>query len=398
MKDVWSRSVRTREAQRVLLGSFLLTAASAMFYIISPYLAFAATRLSLDSAQLGTLAATESLAIATAALLAPLWTFRVERRACIVVGVSICACGNVSAGFVPDFTAFLTLRFIVGLLGEGVLYATAFAVLTEASNVDRAFAIALTAAVIFGAATTAAAAWLTQQFPANGPLVALGVVALCVLPFVDWRGLPATTAPGDIGSKTGCAWSRVALLGLLAQAVWFVSPGAFWAFVEQAAVDKGISNTSIELALSLAEITGLLGCVAAAWFGDRFGRLGPILMATVGMAVTTMLYQAVAGIWLLAVLLAIYYALWNYSTVYQYSFVAGLDATGRAAVAMPAANVFGMSVGPYLAGHLMLAHGDEAITIVSVTFAALGLMLYGLCFRMGRMRPSRPIKVLESPR
>jgi predicted MFS family arabinose efflux permease len=375
----------------VLLGSLLLTAASGIFYIIPVFVVFAGARLSLNSAQLGTLAAAESLAIALAALSAPFWSIRLDRRLCIAIGVAICACGDVSTGLIPDYTAFLTLRFIIGLLGEGILYATAFAVLSEVKNVDRAFGIAVTVALLFGAVVTAAAAKLEQLFPANGPLVALSLIALAILPLVDWRRPQKSARNSELNLQRVARRNWTPVVGLLAQAVWFGSPGAFWAFVEQAATDKGIGTGTIEITLSVAEVAGLLGCVAAAWLGDRYGRLRPILAATVGMLITTILYQYTGGIALLAVLLGVYYAFWNYGTVYQYSFVAELDPTGRATVAMPAANVFGMSLGPYVAGQLMLHHGNGAITVTSVAFAIFGMALYLGTFRMQRQKSGRAI-------
>jgi len=50
------------------------------------------------------------------------------------------------------------------------------------------------------------------------------------------------------------------------------------------------------------------------------------------------------------------------------------------AVAMPAAQVFGLSFGPYVAGRLILDHGDGAFTGSTIAFALSGLALYLVCF------------------
>jgi len=47
---------------------------------------------------------------------------------------------------------------------------------------------------------------------------------------------------------------------------------------------------------------------------------------------------------------------------------------------MPAAQVFGLSFGPYVAGRLILGHGDGAVTVSTVVFAMTGLGLYLVCF------------------
>jgi DHA1 family inner membrane transport protein len=134
------------------------------------------------------------------------------------------------------------------------------------------------------------------------------------------------------------------------------------------------------MAVSFGELTGLLGCVVAAWLGNRLGRLKPIVVATAGMIMAAIVYQLSDGAVALAAFLAIFYGFWNYGTVYQMSFVTELDASGRTAVAMPAAQVFGLSFGPYVAGRLILDHGDGAVTGSTIVFAVIGLALYLICF------------------
>jgi DHA1 family inner membrane transport protein len=376
------RFAAKRDTHLMLLGGLLYVAGSTIFYMMPPYLAFLGGRLSLDAGQLGTLAAIESLAIAITSLLGPFWIARIDRRICIVVGALVCVFGNIAAGFAGSFDTLLIVRFLVGLLGEGLIYTTSFAILGAVRDIDRAFAIALTVAVVYGATVTAVSGTLVHLLPALGPLTALSAIALLVFPFLGWLPqsekprpataiVPAVPAPG---------WNWVAIIGLLAQAVWFGAPGAFWTFVEQVATDKGVPTGTAEMAVSFGELTGLLGCVVAAWLGNRLGRLKPIVVATAGMIVSAVVYQLCNGAVGLAAFLAIFYGFWNYGTVYQMSFVTELDASGRTAVAMPAAQVFGLSFGPYVAGRLIIGHGDGAVTASTIVFALFGLALYLVCF------------------
>jgi predicted MFS family arabinose efflux permease len=142
------RFAAKRDMRLMLLGGLLYVAGSTIFYMMPPYLAFLGGRLSLDAEQLGTLAAIESLAIAITSLLGPFWIGRIDRRICIVVGALACVVGNVATGFAGSFDMLLVTRFLIGLFGEGLLYTTSFVVLGAARDIDRAFAIALTAAVV----------------------------------------------------------------------------------------------------------------------------------------------------------------------------------------------------------------------------------------------------------
>lgn len=376
------RFAAKRDTRLMLLGGLLYVAGSTIFYMMPPYLAFLGGRLSLDAGQLGTLAAVESLAIAITSLLGPFWIARIDRRICIVVGAMACVFGNIATGFAGSFEMLLVARFLVGLLGEGLIYTTSFAILGAVRNIDRAFAIALTAAVVYGAAVTVVSGTLEHLLPAIGPLAALSAIALVVFPFLGWLPRPEKAQPAAVAAPavTPGGWNWIGIIGLLAQAVWFGAPGAFWTFVEQVATDKGVPTGTAEMAVSFGELTGLLGCVVAALLGNRLGRLKPIVVATAGMIVAAIVYQRCDGPIGLAAFLTIFYAFWNYGTVYQMSFVTELDASGRTAVAMPAAQVFGLSFGPYVAGRLILGHGDGAVTVSTIVFAMTGLGLYFVCF------------------
>lgn len=369
-----------------LLGTLLYVAGSAIFYMMPPYLAFIGGRLSLDPGQLGALAAAESAALALASLAGPFWIGRIDSRILLGVGALACILGNLGAAFAGSFGAVMAWRVVVGFLGEGILYTASFAVLGTARNIDRAFAIALTVAVIYGALVTAATSGLNVILPAVGPLAGLIAVAALVLPLLDQ--VPSFAPAEEAGAPAGAdrRMMGVVLLGLVAQAIWYGAPGAFWTFVEQVATDKGVPTDVAELAVSVGEMAGLAGGVAAALQGSRWGRLFPLVGATFGMILSAILYGFSAGAAALSLFLAIFYSFWNYGTVYQMAFLSELDTSGKAAVMMPAAQVFGLSFGPYVAGTLMVGHGDGAVTQSTIAFALSGLVLYLVCFLRARQR------------
>lgn len=364
------------DSRLLLLGCLLFVAGSAVFYMFPPYLAQIGARFSLDPAQLGTLAAVESLGIGMTSFLGPLWILRFNHRACAILGILVCVLGNVATAFAGSYQAVLVSRFALGLLGEGVLLTVSYTVLCLLRHVDRGFAIALTSAVSFGAAVIASAAALQRLFPVFGTLGPLIAIALATLPLVGFFSLtqpPAGAAAVPEGPRNK---NRLVILALIAQAVWFGAPGAFWTFAEQVATDKGIAGKSAELALSIAELASLFGSLIAALLGHRWGRMRPIIAASVGIVLTGTLYQLCRTPVEAGVVLSVFYIFWNYGTVYQMSLVSSLDETGRLAVVMPAAQVFGLAVGPLVAGSWMTRSGDAAVAMSTAVFAALGVALY----------------------
>lgn len=371
---------RSADSRLLFLGSLLLVSGSAIFYVMPAYLEWLGSRLRLDSEQLGVLAAVESLGIGITSLLGPLWVTRIGLRFAILFGILVCVLGNVWTAFSDSNLVVLTSRFAIGLLGEGTFYTVSYAILGRVHNVDRAFAIAVTSVVTFGAAAIRSAAVLERGLPDFGLLAPLIGIALAIVPFIGWVSLashaPRSVASAPAGPRTT---NGVALLALFAQAIWLAAPGAFWTFAEKIATDKGIPSAAVELALSLAVVASLSGCVLAVWLGDRWGRLPPIVGATTGMIVSAFAYQMGHGIGTLGFLLSLFYTCWNYGTVYQLSFVSWLDRDGRIAVMMPAAQVFGLSVGPLCAGRLMVMSGDWAVAITTTVFAVSGVVLYLTC-------------------
>lgn len=372
---------RGADLRLLILGCLLFVSGSALFYMLPPYLALIGGRFSLDASQVGTLAAVESLGIGITSLLGPLWISRLDHRLCAVVGILACVIGNSLTALGGSYHIVLLSRLVLGLFGEGVLLTLGFAVLGLVSDLDRAFAIALTAAVAFGAAIIAAAAELERIFPAFGPLAPLVGIAAAALPFLGWFSF-VRGAKHDVPAaleRRAVNWPGI--LALIAQLVWFAAPGAFWTFAEQVVTDKGIASNSAELALSIGEFASLIGSVFAAWLGFRWGRLLPIVVAGVGMAATAVLYEFCTTPFELALVLSAFYIFWNYGVVYQMSFVSSIDKTGQLAVMMPAVQVFGLSLGPLCAGRGMAVMGDSAVTIATIGFAAVGIALYFVSFR-----------------
>jgi predicted MFS family arabinose efflux permease len=357
------------------------------------YLTYVGGRMALDPGELGSLAAIESLAIGIASLSSPLWINRVDRRACMALGIVACVIGNVATVYMTGFTPLLACRFLLGFLGEGILYTLSFTVLGSLRNVDRGFAVALTAAVVFGAVITAVASSLNRLIPPVGLLAPLILIALAIAPFIrDSASASPVARPAENGAmspRRGRDW--LSILALVAQAIWFGAPGAFWTFAEQVATDKGVSSDTAELALSVGTLAGLLGSIFAGWAADRWGKLAPIAIASVGLSLAAIVYQFGGGVMTLALLLSIFYVFWNYGTVYQLAFVTELDRSGAYAGIIPAAQVFGLSVGPFCAGELMLETGDAAVSVTTALFAAVGLGLYLVCF--SQLRRTRPVGV-----
>ena len=73
----------------------------------------------------------EVLGGALASLLAMFWISKVNWRQAIVFSVAVVVIGNVATIYVSDVTTLTAIRFLVGLLGQGVAFAIGIRVVTS---------------------------------------------------------------------------------------------------------------------------------------------------------------------------------------------------------------------------------------------------------------------------
>jgi predicted MFS family arabinose efflux permease len=355
-----------------------------MLYVLPVYLADLGSRTGLNEAQLGTIAATENVGIGLASVLGVLWFALVNRRAMVILAGCACALLNIGALFAHSFQALVAYRFLNGLAGEGVLFALAFQVLGATRNPGRSFGIALTSVVAAGSVILAASPYLNRASLGGGSLLPL--ILLCaVIPFAG-RWMPEGRAPTSsvVPGKGLVSWSgRAALLSLLAMGVWFAAPGAFWTFAEDAAETHGISGAMVATALAVGNVVGLLGSLAAAWQGERWGRSYPILGATGGLCLFVVSFAHSASFLPLTVALCGFNICWNYAAVFQMAQVVTLDVTGRLSVGIAAAQVFGFAGGGFISGLMIYRIGFGVLTSLVALCAVVGLVLFVPGLRQG---------------
>jgi predicted MFS family arabinose efflux permease len=369
-----------KDIGRLLLGCLLYTAGSAILYVSPAYLADLGVRFHLDEARMGALSAAENTGIGLASLLAMWWNGRIGYRKAAILGVLACLAGDAISFVGRDFPVILIARFATGLLGEGTLFVLAFLVLASARNPDRALGFALTAVVLFGSLVLAAAPFLNGIPGGTAMLLPLAAIALAVLPALRW--MPAAAAATPVTRpKGGGAGNWRAPIAVVAMAVWFGAPGGFWTFADAAAASKQVSAEDIGTALAVGNAVGLLGSLLAAWQGNRWGRVIPILAGTLCLCLSVVAFQHSAQVAALAATLAAFNIFWNYATVYQMALVVALDRTGRATAAISAAQVLGFAAGGFISGFAIVAAGYPALTAIVTVFALAGLLLLVLCLR-----------------
>jgi predicted MFS family arabinose efflux permease len=148
-----------------------------------------------------------------------------------------------------------------------------------------------------------------------------------------------------------------------------------WAFVEQVGVRVGYDGESLGLLFSLQSLVGLIGPLAVAVIGKRFGVATPIIIGIIltgasstayvlGESSKTLYTVGVMGI----------AACYFYTLAYLTSLAAYLDSEGRLAAACGSFLTLGIAVGPSISGALISWGGYKATAMGIIATVILTLV------------------------
>ncbi|MGB1191224.1 MAG: hypothetical protein ACPG4A_13420, partial [Pseudomonadales bacterium] len=222
------------------------------------------------------------------------------------------------------------------------------------------------------------------------------------LPFLGWMPTRAN-APSEksVEDKNAAPFQNTPVaaylpwLGLAAIVVTYVNIGAYWTYIELAALAAEITPEWINQVLVWASFCSIVGCLFATLLSDRFGLGRPLMITLIMMSlIVGMLAFGITDTKLLVSVFT-FNLLWIFIDVYQMSTVASVDRSGRFAALMPGAQGLGQIIGPNLAASLLGAElGYFAVFLMCSLAAVLGMLIYGvLYFALSRSEQQATIKI-----
>ncbi|MCP4004399.1 MAG: MFS transporter [bacterium] len=330
--------------------------------------------LGISEAAAGLLASVEIGMVAAVSLLVAPRIHRLPRRRLAIAGAVIACVGQALSIRAMSFEALLFARLIAGI-GEGAAFATANASIAGAVDPER---VSARLALIGGAGAgvlLAVLPYLIEPFGYAGGFGVLLVVGLICLPLL--RFLP--DAPGGAtraqhSRKTHMGYGVALMVGFFALAL---GGSAMWAFTERIGMHVGLSRDQIGGVLAVTMIFGLLGAGLASWLGTRRGRLGPLTLGLIGIALATLLLGASRNASLYSGMLLLWTFTFLFAMPYLMGTAAELDKEGRWAAATIGFWSAGSAAGPASAGTLLLTASYPALGLLvsGCSLLALGLVL-----------------------
>jgi len=108
----------------------------------------------------------------------------------------------------------------------------------------------------------------------------------------------------------------------------YINIGAYWTYIELAALHAGIAEAWIVPLLTWVSLGSVVGCLVAMLVSDRFGLARPLLLALGGMILIVGLLADAIDHRNLLISLVFFNLLWAFIDVYQMSTAAVIDRSG----------------------------------------------------------------------
>ena len=313
---------------------------------------------------------------------------KVNRRILVFFGIVIAVAANALCIRYVDYETVLYLRFMSGF-GSGIYTSVAVAVFGMSIRPALAYNLML----FSFAFSQALEMQVLPQLSMNGIYMAFIVCFLITIPFLGWlQSYPVSRNSDQVQIQEQRIDKKLSLVPwvcLFAIFLTYINIGAYWTYIELAALNANTNADLVGSTLVWASFCSLLGCFIATLLSNRFGLIRPLLIALITMATGVGLLSF--GITEPKFLMSVFTfnLLWIFTDVYQMGSLANFDQGGRYSAYLPASQGLGQIVGPNLAASILsLNLGYESVFMMCWAAAMLAMVIYWLLHRY--LRATQP--------
>ena len=306
---------------------------------------------------------------------------KVNRRILVFFGIIIAVAANALCIRYVDYETVLYLRFISGF-GSGIYTSVAVAVFGMSIRPALAYNLML----FSFAFSQALEMQVLPQLSMNGIYTAFIVCFLITIPFLGWlQSYPVSKNSDQTHAQPQRKNKKLSLVPwicLFAIFLTYINIGAYWTYIELAALDANTNADLVGSTLVWASFCSLLGCFIATLLSNRFGLIRPLLIALITMATGVGLLSF--GITEPKFLMSVFTfnLLWIFTDVYQMGSLANFDEGGRYSAYLPASQGLGQIVGPNIAASILSFNlGYESVFMMCWAAAMLAMVIYWLLHR-----------------
>ncbi len=306
---------------------------------------------------------------------------RISRVKAAVVGTLLLITVNLISASTDSFEVVRVTRVLAGFAG-GLIGASGTASAASSHNPQRIFAIIGLSWGLIAAVQLIVLPYLTVPYGAEGGYYGMAAAAALFLPLLVWLNPPRPHEKmqesmafeqelslwGRLTERLGvrdAPNARFAIIAMVALFTYEIGQGATQVFLEQFGLRTGLEEIRIGQILGITAFLGLSGGALAAWLGNRFGNLRPIV---VGLSFNVVFASALA-LGTIPILFAVSYLGWNmayyFLVPYMLGVLAQMDDRGRWAVAADAVWWLGAAPGAAVGGILVEKGGYTTLAMLA---------------------------------
>ncbi|MDH3338746.1 MAG: MFS transporter [Gammaproteobacteria bacterium] len=373
------------DAGTIVFAGVITSAIGAIFYNTLPmYLGAAQDHRALGNEQIGLIGTLFFLGYTLCSSSAFFWVRKTDWRIVSYSAIAVAAFGLLVAGGSSSYAGLLAGVFVAGC-GFAGIYAVGTTLLSDTSNPARWYGAKITAEAAIGVVLLVVLpAVVLPRWGFVGLSAALIVAMVLLAPSIILMPPRGARGTSEEEQAHGLGDRQSVWFALIACALFMCGQTAIWGFVERMGAGAGFNPTLVGTLLAVSLTFAVAGSLLAAWLGDRYGCLKPLIIAHLvfflGLAALTRghvfeAYALGACLVMFSVGLGISYAV---------STIAELDPDGRFVVlSVPAIGV-GIMFGPGIAG--FLAKGGSYAPVLAFGFFTLliSLLAFKYAERHGR--------------
>lgn len=338
--------------------------------------------------EVGWLASADMAGSAIAALCTIPLVGRMPWRVAACIAIAVMVAGNVLSTLATSFPALMTTRAIAGA-GSGIMLALSYVGLCRSTNPDRYFGFYVFVQLGLQVVTLAGFPPLLAAYGLDAIFLLLAAVAAALLTLVPMfpARMPraATEQAASLASGPGtkrASLSAAAILGLIAQAVYFLAPGAVWGYLERIGQTFSLSLSQIGYALGASTFAGIAGALLVVLLGSRAPRGLSMGIGSALSIASVLLLMDGSGLTRYFIAAALFNFAWNATFPYQMGALSVLDRTGAVAILSLLVQLGGLAAGPLLASTLHPENGYGTILFACIGCYLVSLSLFRVSARL----------------
>jgi predicted MFS family arabinose efflux permease len=302
---------------------------------------------------------------------------RVSRVKAAVLGALVLITVNLISASTDNFEVLRVARMLAGFAG-GLIGAAGTASAASSLNPQRIFAIVGVSWGLIAAIQLMVVPYLTVPYGAAGGYYGMAGAVVLFLPMMLWLNPPRpheAVQESEAFEQELSLWERLterlgvrdapnaryALLAMVALFIYEIGQGATQVFLEQFGLRTGLEEIRIGQILGVTGFLGLTGGILAAWLGNRFGNLRPIVVGIIFNAV----FASTLALGTSPFSFGASYLGWNmayyFLVPYMLGVLAQMDDRGRWVVAADAVWWLGAAPGAAVGGLLVQTGGYSAL-------------------------------------